>query len=75
MIKKARNLVGALLMLCLSPAADAAEKQETITLTDSNKIADAMALNQAIDQVSKKGAAMYGKETRASRKVLLLVPR
>ena len=74
MIKKARNLVGALLMLCLSQAADAAEKQETITLTDSNKIADAMALNQAIDQVSKKVMQCTEKKLAPQEKCFCLYP-
>ena len=43
MIKRAGNFGGALLLLCLSLTADAAENQGTITLTDSKKIADAMA--------------------------------
>jgi hypothetical protein len=41
-------------MLCLSITAHAMEKDEIITLTDSKKIGYAMALNEAIDQVSKK---------------------
>ena len=41
-------------MLRLSLTAHAMEKDETITLTDSKKIGYAMALNEAIDQASKK---------------------
>jgi hypothetical protein len=54
MVKRIKNLGGTLLMLCLSLTAGATEQPGTITLTDSKKIADAMALNEAIDQVSKK---------------------
>jgi hypothetical protein len=54
MTKRNRNFGIALLMLCLSITAHAMEKGETITLTDSKKIGYAMALNEAIDQVSKK---------------------
>jgi len=54
MTKRNRNFGIALLMLCLSIPAHAMEKDQTITLTDSKKIGYAMALNEAIDQVSQK---------------------
>jgi len=54
MTKRNRNFGIVLLMLCLSITAHALEKDEVITLTDSKKIGHAMALNEAIDQVSKK---------------------
>jgi len=54
MTKRNRNFGIALLMLCLSIPAHAMEKDQTVTLTDSKKIGYAMALNEAIDQVSQK---------------------
>ena len=53
MSQKARRLLGVLLLLCISPTVRAAE-EAPIILTDSDKIADAMALNEAIDQLSTK---------------------
>jgi hypothetical protein len=74
MIKRDRKFAGALLMLCLSLTADAAEKQGTITLTDSKKIADAMALNEAIDQVSKKVMQCTAKKLAPQEKCFCLYP-
>ncbi len=74
MIKRAGNFGGALLLLCLSLTADAAENQGTITLTDSKKIADAMALNEAIDQVSKKVTQCVEKKLAPQEKCFCLYP-
>src|SRR6516162_1602270 len=68
MIKRARNFAGALAILCLSLIANAAEQQGTITLTDSRKIAEAMALNEAIDQVSKNVAQCVEKKLAPKEK-------
>jgi hypothetical protein len=53
MLQKAERLLGVLLLLSISPTVRAAE-EAPIMLTNSDKIADAMALNEAIDQVSAK---------------------
>jgi len=74
MIKRGRNLAGPLLMLCLSLTADAAEQQRTITLTDPKKIAHAMALNEAIDQVSKKVMHCVEKKLAPQEKCFCLYP-
>ena len=52
--RKEIAILGSLLVLCLSITAHAMEKDETITLTDSKKIGYAVALSEAIDEVSKK---------------------
>ncbi len=59
-------------MLSLSITTHAAEKDETITLTDSKKIAYARALNEAIDQVSKKVAECVEKKLAAPEKCFCL---
>ena len=63
-----------LLALCLSKTALAAEKSETITLTDQKKIAYAAALNEAIDQVSKKVTECVEKKLAPSEKCFCLYP-
>jgi hypothetical protein len=61
-------------MLCLSITTHAAEKDETIILTDSKKIAYAIAVNEAIDQVSKKVAQCVEKKLAAPEKCFCLYP-
>ena len=74
MIKRTRNVAGVLAILCLSLIANAAEQQGTITLTDSKKIADAMALNGAIDQVSEKVMQCVEKKLAPQEKCFCLYP-
>jgi len=74
MIKRTRNVAGVLAILCLSLIANAAEQQGTITLTDSRKIAEAMALNEAIDQVSKNVAQCVEKKLAPQEKCFCLYP-
>ena len=74
MTKKNRNFGVTLLMLCLSITAHATEKDATITLTDSKKIAYAMALNEAIDQVSNKVAECVEKKLAPPEKCFCLYP-
>ena len=61
-------------MLCLSLTTHAMEKDETITLTDSKKIGYAMALNEAIDQASKKVTECVEKKLVPQEKCFCLYP-
>lgn len=61
-------------MLCLSIPAHAMEKDEAITLTDSKKIGYAIALNEAIDQVSKKVTECVEKKLERPEKCFCLYP-
>lgn len=64
----------ALLLLSLSIAASAAEKDETITVTDPKKIAYAMALQEAIDQASKKVMECVKQKLAPQEKCFCLYP-
>jgi hypothetical protein len=74
MTKRNRNFGIVLLMLCLSITAHALEKDEVITLTDSKKIGHAMALNEAIEQVSKKVTECAEKKLAPPEKCFCLYP-
>ena len=63
-----------LMLLCLSITAHAAEKNETVTVTDSKKIAYAVTLNEAIDQVSKKVTECVEKKLAPPEKCFCLYP-
>ena len=54
MTQKAGRLLGLFLLFCISPTVLAAGEEAPIILTNQDKIADAMALNEAIDQLSTK---------------------
>ncbi len=54
MPQRARRWFGVLLLLCLSPMVHAADEQKPIMVTDPENIAAAMALNEALDQLTRK---------------------
>ena len=74
MTKRRGDWLIGLMLLCLSITAHAAEKNETVTVTDSKKIAYAVTLNEAIDQVSKKVTECVEKKLAPPEKCFCLYP-
>ena len=63
-----------MLLLSFSITASAAERDETITLTDPKKIVYAMALQEAIDQASKKVMECVKQKLAPQEKCFCLYP-
>src|SRR5262245_61401593 len=62
------------LILSLVMVVDALAKEDTITLTESKAIADAMAINEALNQVSKKVMDCVGQKLAPPEKCFCLYP-